>query len=78
MRQQTDQTPRTDRYTPNNARREVRKLNTKAMHESWRREYRRLKKSRPGMTDVWYSHRIAKMAIAELRSAETIRKHMTK
>jgi hypothetical protein len=58
-------------------RREARKLDTQAMHESWRREYRKLKKNRPGMSDVWYSQRIAKLAIANDRSAETIRKHMT-
>jgi hypothetical protein len=79
IRQQTDPaTPENNRYTPNNARREVRKLNTRGMHDSWQKEYRKLKKSRPGMSDVWYSQQIAKMAIARGRSAETIRKHMTK
>jgi hypothetical protein len=71
-------TPENDRYTPNNARREVRKLNTRGMHDSWQKEYRKLKKSRPDMSDVWYSKQIAKMPIADGRSAETIRKHMTK
>jgi hypothetical protein len=79
IRQQSDQaTPENDRYTPNNGRREVRKLNTRGMHDSWQKEYRKLKKSRSGMSDVWYSQQIAKMAIADGRSAETIRKHMTK
>jgi hypothetical protein len=79
IRQRTDQaTPQNDRYTPNNARREVRKLNTRGMHDSWQKEYRKLKKSRSGMSDVWYSQQIAKMAIARGRSAETIRKQMTK
>jgi hypothetical protein len=79
IRQQTDQgTPANDRYTPNNARREVGKLNTQAMHEGWQKEYRKLKKSRPDMSDVWYSQQIAKMPVADGRSAETIRKHMTK
>ena len=64
------------RYTPNNARREARKLDTKALHESWRKEYRALKQRRPEMSDVWYSQQIAKMDIAKGRSAETIRKHM--
>jgi hypothetical protein len=58
-------------------RREARKLDTQAMHEDWQREYRKLKKNRPDMSDVWYSQQIAKLAIAEGRSAETIRKHMT-
>lgn len=65
-----------DRYTPNNARREARKLDTAAMHESWQKEYRALKKRRPGMSEIWYSQQIAKMEIANGRSADTIRKKM--
>jgi hypothetical protein len=64
------------RYTPSNARREARKLDTEAMHERWRAEYRALKKRKPGMSDVWYSQQIAKQDMAEGKSAETIRKHM--
>jgi hypothetical protein len=64
------------RYTPSNARREARKLNTQALHESWRKAYRALKQRHPGMSDKWYSQQIAKMDIAKERSAETIRKHM--
>jgi len=64
------------RYTPSNTRREARKLNTKAVHESWRREYKTLKKRRPGMSDVWYAQQIARMDIAKSRSADTIRKQM--
>lgn len=66
------------RHTPSNARREVRKLDTQALHEGWRKEYRALKKRRPGMSDVWYSQQIAKKDSGEGRSAETIRKHMTR
>ena len=64
------------RYTPSNARREAGKLATHDLHESWRKEYRALKKRRPEMSDVWYSQQIAKSDIAHGRSAETIRKHM--
>ena len=64
------------RYTPSNARREARKLKTQALHESWQREYRALKKRRSGMSDVWYSLQIANLDIAQGKSAETIRKHM--
>ena len=64
------------RHTPSNARREARKLDTQALHESWRKEYRALKQRRPGMSDVWYSQQLAKLKIAHGRSAETIRKHM--
>jgi hypothetical protein len=64
------------RYTPSNARREARKMDTKAVHESWRREYKTLKKHRPEMSDVWYAQQIARMRIAKNRSAETIRKRI--
>jgi len=64
------------RYTPSNARREARKLETQALYEGWRREYQALKKRRPGMSDVWYSQQIAKSDLASGRNAETIRKNM--
>ena len=66
------------RYSPSNARRETRKLDTKALHESWRKEYRAFKKRHPGMSEVWYSQQIAKKDVAKGRSAETIRKHMNR
>lgn len=66
------------RYTPSNARREARKLETQAMHESWRKTYRNLKRTHRDMSDVWLSRKIAKMDIANGRSAETIRKQMKK
>jgi hypothetical protein len=66
------------RYAPSNARRESRKLDTQAMYEAWRKAYRDLKKKRRNMTGVWYSQQIAKLAIANCRRAETIRKHMKK
>jgi len=64
------------RYTPSNARREARKLDTQALHERWRKEYRTLKQRRPEMSDVWYSEQIARMEITPKRSAGTIRKHL--
>jgi len=64
------------RYTPSNARREARKLDTQALHESWRKEYRTLKQRRPGMSAVWYSQQIAKMDIAHGKTAETIRRNL--
>jgi len=67
-----------NRYTPSNARREVRKLDTQAMYESWQKAYREVRKKRPDMSDVWYSQKIAKMDVAHGRDAETIRKHMKK
>ena len=67
-----------NRYTPSKAKREARKLETQAMHASWRKEYRELKRSKPGKPDTWYSQQIAKMDIAQDRDPETIRKHMKK
>jgi hypothetical protein len=67
-----------NRYTPSNAKREARKLDTQAMREGWRKAYRGLRKKRRDMSDVWYSQQIAKMGIANGRDAETIRKHMKK
>jgi hypothetical protein len=48
------------RYTPSNARREARKVDTQVMYEDWRKVYRALKKQRPNLSDVWYSQQIAK------------------
>ena len=77
IRQLVDTTTTADnRYTPSNAKREARKLDTAAMYESWQKEFRSLKKKRSGMTDTWYSKQIAKMEIANGRNAETIRKNM--
>ena len=64
------------RYTPSVARREARKLDTKAMHEGWQKDYRRLKKERPGRPDTWYARQISKSPAGEGRSPETIRKNM--
>jgi hypothetical protein len=66
------------RYTPSNARRETRKLDTQEMYEGWRKAYRALKKQHRDMSDVWYARQIAKMEIAKGKNSETIRKHMKK
>ncbi len=77
IRQLVDSATTADnRYTPSNAKREARKLDTQAMYENWQKEYRTLKKKRRGMSEVWYSQQIARMEIANGRSAETIRKNM--
>jgi hypothetical protein len=79
IRQMVDNaTTADDRYTPTTAKREARKLDTQAMYESWRKEYRQLKKARKNMSNVWYSQQIAKLDIAQGRSADTIRKQMKK
>jgi hypothetical protein len=48
------------------------------MHKSWQKAYRKIKRERTNMSDVWYSQQIAKVDIAQGRSAETIRKEMKK
>lgn len=65
-----------NRYTPSNAKREARKLDTQVMYERWQKEYRALKKKRRKMSDVWYSQQIEKMDIANGRNFSTIKKHM--
>ena len=56
------------RYTPNNAKRAARKLDTQAMYERWRRVYRSLRKQRPNMSDVWYSQQIARQNVGAGRN----------
>jgi hypothetical protein len=66
------------RHTPRSARRENRKLETRARHQGWRKAYRELRKRRPDMSDVWYSQQLAKQDVAAGASAETIRKQIRK
>jgi hypothetical protein len=67
-----------NRYMPSEVKREARKLETQEMYASWQKEYRQLKRSKPGKTDSWYAQKIAKMDIAKKRNSETIRKNMKK
>ena len=77
IRQLVDSSTSADKhYTPSIARQEARKLETQAMYQSWRKEYRKLRKKRRNMSDVWYSQQIAKIDIAKGRDASTIKKHM--
>ncbi|KFB75796.1 hypothetical protein [Candidatus Accumulibacter cognatus] len=69
-------TPADPRYTPSNARREARKLDTQAMYKDWQKAYRDLARKRPAMADTWYAQQIARTAIAKGRDADTIRKKM--
>ncbi len=79
LRQLVDSATTADpRYTPSELKREARKLETQAMHAGWQKEYRKMKRDKPGKTDVWYSLQIAKMPIAHGREAETIRKNIKK
>lgn len=67
-----------ERHTPTTTRREARKLDTRALHDQWRRAYRKLLQEHPGMSAVWYSQKIAKSELGRGHAAETIRKQMTK
>ena len=79
IRQMVDAATTADnRYTPSQVKREARKLETQAMYASWQKEYRELKRSKPGKTDSWYAQQIAKMDIAKDRDPDTIRKNMKK
>lgn len=64
------------RYTPSNAKRAARKLDTQAMYAEWQKAYRALRKKRKDMSETWYSEQIAKMDIAKGRDASTIKKNM--
>jgi hypothetical protein len=77
IRQLVDSASTADpRYTPSNARREARKLDTQAIYEEWRKAYRALKKKRPDMSDIWCARQIAKTEISRGKSHDTIRRHM--
>ena len=63
-------------YTPTSVKRESRKIETQAMYASWQKEYRSLRKKNTNKSDVWFSQQIAKLPVAQGRSADTIKKHM--
>jgi hypothetical protein len=65
-----------NRYTPSNAKREARKLDTRAMYKEWQKAYRVLRKKHKNKSKTWYSQQIANMPVAKGRSASTIKKHM--
>jgi hypothetical protein len=77
-RKLADTTTTDPRHMPTNARREARKLDTRAMYEGWQRQYRELRKEHPDKSDSWCAQRIAASSGGRQRDAETIRKHMTK
>ena len=65
------------RYTPNQARRQARTLDTQARYARWQKAYRALRKRRPHMSNLWYARQIARQAVAAGCRADTIRRHMT-
>ena len=73
-----ERTPNTNgkEYVASTDKQEARKLITRAMYQDWNDEYIKLKKHKPNMGDVWYSKEIAKMKIAQGKTAGTIIKKM--
>jgi hypothetical protein len=77
VRQMVDTAPPADsRHTPMTAKREVRKAGTQAMYAGWQKEYRKLLKTNPGKSDVWYAQQIAKSDKEHVRDPSTIKKHL--
>ena len=64
------------RYTPSNAKREVRKLDTQARNERWQKEYRKIKRQHPDKSDNWCAILISRTPLGGGKSPETIRKNM--
>lgn len=65
-----------ERYTPSDIRRENRKLETKEIHDSWKKQFKLLSKKHPEKSDSWIAGKIKKMPIGQNHSVETIRKNM--
>lgn len=65
-----------ERYTPSVVRRENRKLGTKEIHDSWKKECQRLKKEHPEKPESWIAGKIVKMPMGKNHSVDTIRKNM--
>jgi len=77
VRQMVDTAPPADpRHTPTTAKREVRKAATQAMYAGWQKAYRKLLKTNPGKSDVWYAQQIAKSDKEHVRNYSTIKKRM--
>jgi len=75
--QMVDTAPPADaRHTPTTAKREVRKAATLTMYAGWQKDYRKLLKTNPGKSDVWYAQQIAKADKEHVRDPSTIKKHM--
>ena len=62
--------------TSYSVKREHNKLQTREMYKSWQKEYIKLKRKHPNLSDTEIARRIAKMDIAKDRSERTIRKNM--
>jgi hypothetical protein len=63
-------------YSSNTVKLENRKANTQAKYQDWQDAAIKLKKKNPTKNKTWISQQIAKMPIAQGKSAETIRKRI--
>jgi hypothetical protein len=57
---------------------DINNLKTQEMYKTWQDKYKEMKKEYPHLSNSDIARRIAKMPIAQSKSAETIRKNMTK
>jgi len=71
-----DQRPQATRFTRSTARRDARKLDTLDRHRRWQKEYRRLKKQKPGWSDEAIAALIADSDPEPKRKSRTIRRYM--
>ena len=77
VHQMVDTAPPPDpRHTPTITKREMRKADTQAMYAGWQKAYRKLLKTNPGKSDVWYAQQIAKSDKEHVRNYSTIKKRM--
>jgi hypothetical protein len=68
--------PAVKTYRANTDKKELRKANTQAMYQDWQEEAVKLKNLNTTMSKKWVSIKIAKMAIAQGKDFETIRRNI--
>ena len=64
------------KYTPSTDKREASKRKTQAMYQDWNDAYLKLRKKKPGNSDVWYSQQIARMPVGQGKSYRYILRKM--
>ncbi|RTR40552.1 hypothetical protein EKG38_01115 [Shewanella canadensis] len=62
--------------TKNNYKQEYNKAQTQIKYKNWEREAKKIKKKHPNKPKTWIAAQIAKLPIAEGKSADTIRKNI--
>lgn len=64
------------RYTKNNDKQTDNKAKTQAKYDVWQKQAKKLRKKHPSKPKTWIAAQIAKLPIAEGKSADTIRKNI--